>query len=395
MHLGIDANFTIYERPWGENYERHWGLPSVDSSSRLPLPQCILLRDRHQIRARLRELRLYAADFNQILENITRHVVHSRQPAPHTRSTLSSFRRYLHLFYAYHRTLNCPNPTRRARELRRPIGVHESVVMETKPLIDNQAPSKIGMPVQHPSETLSTEEICSCVVSAEEEDQLEEVTTHFPPTAMNPLAGSSSGNPWTLDDKGRLFLQNGKFGENLGRGKGSPCKSISQGKGSPRKLQIFGGPPSTIRRDTRTRPPHPPHPAASAAAPSKAKMRIQYTYGKRARRDIPLTANDLYLDDARPPSERPPSDAPLAGNRNKCGHSYCYVCIRLRLEEHWTCPRLNCNRTIRKAPTINVGEAETVEADYLDRVDKSQVSYSWEGLSFPFRNKSIWVPSSP
>jgi hypothetical protein len=45
------------------------------------------------------------------------------------------------------------------------------------------------------------------VVSAEEEDQLEEVTTHFPPTAMNPLAGSSSGNPWTLDDKGRLFLQ--------------------------------------------------------------------------------------------------------------------------------------------------------------------------------------------
>jgi hypothetical protein len=81
--------------------------------------------------------------------------------------------------------------------------------------------------------------------------------------------------------------------------------------------------------------------------------------------------------------------------RNKCGHSYCYVCIRLRLEVHWTCPHLNCNRTIRKAPTIDVGEAETVEADYPDRVDKSQVSYSWEGLSFPFRNKSIWVPSSP
>jgi hypothetical protein len=60
---GIDANFTIYERPWGENYERHWGLPIVDSSSRLPLPQRILLRDRRQIRARLRELRLYAADF--------------------------------------------------------------------------------------------------------------------------------------------------------------------------------------------------------------------------------------------------------------------------------------------------------------------------------------------
>ncbi|KAJ7699839.1 hypothetical protein B0H14DRAFT_2648972 [Mycena olivaceomarginata] len=67
---------------------------------------------------------------------------------------------------------------------------------------------------------------------------------------------------------------------------------------------------------------------------------------------------------------------------NKCEHSYCYVCIRLHLEVDWTCPHLNCNRTIRKAPKIDNAEAETVAADYPDRVDKSQVSYSWEGLSF-------------
>jgi hypothetical protein len=77
--------------------------------------------------------------------------------------------------------------------------------------------------------------------------------------------------------------------------------------------------------------------------------------------------------------------------RNKCGHSYCYVCIRLRLEVEWTCPHPNCNRTIRQAPKINDAEAETVAVDYPARVDKSQVSYSWEGLSFPYRAKSIWI----
>jgi hypothetical protein len=61
------------------------------------------------------------------------------------------------------------------------------------------------------------------------------------------------------------------------------------------------------------------------------------------------------------------------------------------LEVEWTCPHSNCNRTIRTAPKIDDAEAETAAADYPDRVDKSRVSYSWEGLSFPYHAKSIWV----
>jgi hypothetical protein len=38
---------------------------------------------------------------------------------------------------------------------------------------------------------------------------------------------------------------------------------------------------------------------------------------------------------------------------------------------------------IRQVPKIDEGEAESMPVDYPDRVDKSQVSYSWEGLSFP------------
>jgi hypothetical protein len=61
------------------------------------------------------------------------------------------------------------------------------------------------------------------------------------------------------------------------------------------------------------------------------------------------------------------------------------------LEVEWTCPHSNCNQTIRTVPKIDDAEAETAAADYPDRVDKSHVSYSWEGLSFPYRAKSIWV----
>jgi hypothetical protein len=198
---------------------------------------------------------------------------------------------------------------------------------------------------------------------------------------------------------------------------------------SPRKRVLFGL-RSTIRRDIR---PHAAieaarkhhkelrdRAAADAAAPiSKGRTRIRYRDGKRKRRDNPLTANNLYLDDARPRA-----DAPLAGHkcvicecvkshpvayvssflpfisdehgyRYKCGHSYCYVCIRLRLEENWSCPHKDCNRIMRRAPKVDVGEAESVAADYPDCVDKSTVSYSWDGLDFPYPPRSIFVSSSP
>jgi hypothetical protein len=68
--------------------------------------------------------------------------------------------------------------------------------------------------------------------------------------------------------------------------------------------------------------------------------------------------------------------------RYKCGHSYGYVCILIRFEHHWTFPHEGCNRVMRRAPKIDVGELESLAADYPEVVDKSRVSYSWDGLEF-------------
>ncbi|KAJ7318568.1 hypothetical protein DFH08DRAFT_1036369 [Mycena albidolilacea] len=202
---------------------------------------------------------------------------------------------------------------------------------------------------------------------------------------MSGLEGSSTDNPWCIDDKGRLFLPKGKFGRNYA--------VLSPPKPKPPKPQIYGGPSSTIKSNARAHAKAVREAAAAAAAapPSKAQTRTQYRDGKRQRRNVPLTANDLYLDDWRPRA-----DVPMAGYRcvicecvkshpvaNKCGHSYCYVCIRLRLEHEWTCPHKNCNHIIRRAPKMNVGEVESLAADYPDRIDKSRVSYNWDGLDFP------------
>ncbi|KAJ7186239.1 hypothetical protein B0H12DRAFT_1246730 [Mycena haematopus] len=165
-------------------------------------------------------------------------------------------------------------------------------------------------------------------------------------------------------------------------------RSLFKHRGSPRKKgSINTGPPSRIR---------------AYSPPSKSGIR--YIHGKRRKREVPLTADDLYLDDARPST----TQIADAGHRcpicqyikshpvaNKCGHSYCYVCIRLRLEQEWTCPVADCNRISRHPPTFDVGEAASVATDYPDRVDESTVSFSWDGLSFPFRPKSILIPPTP
>ncbi|KAJ6528207.1 hypothetical protein B0H19DRAFT_1083727 [Mycena capillaripes] len=187
---------------------------------------------------------------------------------------------------------------------------------------------------------------------------------------------SSSDKPWELDSRGRLFLP----------------RSKRSGKNQ--------GPPSLMKRPPRKRPA-----AALPTPPSKALTRIRYRTGKRDKRDVPLEEADLYVGHPRPPFRNP-----LAGHKcrvcgcikshpvvNKCGHSYCYVCIRLRLEEHWTCPHVDCNRILHGPPAIDVGEEDSVKADYPDWVDESQVSYTWDGLRFPRPPKPIVLspPSSP
>jgi hypothetical protein len=44
---------------------------------------------------------------------------------------------------------------------------------------------------------------------------------------------------------------------------------------------------------------------ADTMAPNKARMRLVFRNGKRARREVPLLANDLYLDGARVHADTP------------------------------------------------------------------------------------------
>ncbi|KAJ7044200.1 hypothetical protein C8F04DRAFT_1250798 [Mycena alexandri] len=132
----------------------------------------------------------------------------------------------------------------------------------------------------------------------------------------------------------------------------------------------------------------------STTSPTTRRLidRSRQLRGHRVPRDNPLTDEELYLDAHRP--------TPLQTTRHYqtcsiclsvkvhpvaylCGHSHCYVCVRLHLEHDWTCPDLSCRRLMHRAPHRHYPEEEGLEHDFAERVNLSRVSYSWEGLTFP------------
>ncbi|KAJ6517557.1 hypothetical protein DFH09DRAFT_1332355 [Mycena vulgaris] len=130
----------------------------------------------------------------------------------------------------------------------------------------------------------------------------------------------------------------------------------------------------------------PPPPAA----PSPAALVAQARAGQRAAREGPLMTSELYLHGHRPPCMDTFKEHHQCGLcfglkahpvSYKCGHSHCYVCIRISLESGWTCPE--CSQVMDSAPFHHWGEEASIRADYPDHVDISEVSYSWDGLVFP------------
>ncbi|KAJ6475387.1 hypothetical protein C8R45DRAFT_1102680 [Mycena sanguinolenta] len=198
---------------------------------------------------------------------------------------------------------------------------------------------------------------------------------------MDTLSESSKSNPWTLAQQAslcRVTCCRGGLGPKKKKSL-FPPERIHEKTSPPRKLKIFSGPPSSISIEPRI-----------------PKARIRYINGKRTRRDAALTASDLYLDEARPSAEASGDEhecficgcVKAHAVVTKCGHGFCYVCIRLRLEQEWTCPLPQCNRVIFEASKIDHDQQAGITADYPERVDKSRVAYSWEGLSFPYLPKS-------
>ncbi|KAJ7808913.1 hypothetical protein B0H13DRAFT_1928233 [Mycena leptocephala] len=136
--------------------------------------------------------------------------------------------------------------------------------------------------------------------------------------------------------------------------------------------------------------------AQEAAMLSSACTHIIWHAGRRSSRPKPLTEEDLYLDDEHPPA--------VGGRLHQmcsichclmshpvsyeCGHSNCYVCVRVWLEGEWTCPLAGCESVMHRPPFQHKGEEVSIRLDNPEWFDKSKVDYSWEGLRFPRRGKA-------
>ncbi|KAJ6489317.1 hypothetical protein C8R47DRAFT_1215664 [Mycena vitilis] len=109
---------------------------------------------------------------------------------------------------------------------------------------------------------------------------------------------------------------------------------------------------------------------------SSAATTVRRPNGWRLRRATPLTQNALYLTDERPPlQDRQVSPLP-------CGHTFCYVCIRIYFETTWNCPA--CDAIVTRAPKPDSDSETVIALAYgTEWNDTSVVIGTWDGLSFP------------
>ncbi|KAJ6456318.1 hypothetical protein C8R47DRAFT_1227852 [Mycena vitilis] len=169
------------------------------------------------------------------------------------------------------------------------------------------------------------------------------------------LEGSSLDKPWVLGRGGRLFLT-------------EPATSAPPPK---KTSKTHSGPPSAISQAT----PRWTVPGLKAGGTARRKERVK-----------PLTKEDLWLDDERPPVLAVPKPHhicrmchdvkshpvsyllslhilhPLRERSYACGHSHCYVCIRIHLESEWSCPQ--CEAVMYAPPFRHEGEEESLKFDY-------------------------------
>ncbi|KAJ7429266.1 hypothetical protein B0H11DRAFT_2266321 [Mycena galericulata] len=213
---------------------------------------------------------------------------------------------------------------------------------------------------------------------------------------MEGLKGSTYENPWLLDScSGLVLAARSKPGAKLHKKGAEKPKSPA----AQRKLVIFKGPPSTIPRSlagpVRTT-------TTIRSVPEQRPKSLELTPPRPQKRPKSLTVGDLYRDEIRPPPLNAPKPHHVCGlcHRVKshpvsyeCGHSHCFVCVRLWFVKKQSCPE--CSRFVFSAPYRHYGEERSLETDYPDWRDNSRVSYSWQGVVFPRRPSSIMFFDSP
>ncbi|KAJ6515176.1 hypothetical protein C8R47DRAFT_1206512 [Mycena vitilis] len=123
--------------------------------------------------------------------------------------------------------------------------------------------------------------------------------------------------------------------------------------------------------------------------------------GLRVPREKALGLDELYVGRARPADltteERVHQLCAICRQVKshpvsyRCGHSHCYVCIRMWLEYSWKCPE--CVTVMHEAPVRHYPEENGIALDFPSRAGETQVRYSWAGLTFPERAKADNVES--
>ncbi|KAJ7154946.1 hypothetical protein C8R43DRAFT_1126330 [Mycena crocata] len=226
-----------------------------------------------------------------------------------------------------------------------------------------------------------------------------------------PLDGSSLDNPWILDENGELVL--------VPRAPTPPGIDplFAVDEAAERRYRRRMGWDTPTTTSTRTGP-NTRETTSTGSITSSSSMTITSTVvkgmapsagatrvvrrggflsaGKRDNRDAPLLIDDLYLTDARPPILRgikPDHQCSQCFNMKfypvslECGHSDCYVCVRLWLEKEWKCPQ--CPVVVCQPPLMDTDEAERITERYPKWRDDSKVVMTWDGLTWPVRHRVI------
>ncbi|KAJ7052984.1 hypothetical protein C8F01DRAFT_1090067 [Mycena amicta] len=146
-----------------------------------------------------------------------------------------------------------------------------------------------------------------------------------------------------------------------------------------------------------------PYQSRAKNPPKLHRVPAEVFEGKRSADALAWTEDEAFLSDLRAPAspaERVPEHCcPLCLSlfshpvvNGTCGHAYCYLCICGRLQSSFRCPISGCNvLTVRSAP-MQVPALETALAGlyavhYPNWLDTSEVSYSFNGLTFPRRER--------
>ncbi|KAJ7030683.1 hypothetical protein C8F04DRAFT_1186536 [Mycena alexandri] len=134
------------------------------------------------------------------------------------------------------------------------------------------------------------------------------------------------------------------------------------------------------------------------------RKEIHVQPGYREPRTTALTREDLYEEGRLPvplvptrPSQRcslctAVKSHPVA---YLCGHSHCYACIRLWLDQDWKCPVSSCRKFITQQPHRHFAEEQALAEAFPNWVNATAVPHAWDGLVFPKLPVDTVTPPNP